>query len=147
MAVLAASFIGPMQVAGRLAMMASERYLTHDAVAISAFAALGVSMVMLLVSDASPVFLSGFVILFGAAYGTVSILRPLVAREILGGANFGAKSGALALPYLAGSASAPYLGSLIWNLGGYDLLLMTLLGVLVSGCLLYWRAQRLSKTT
>ena len=39
----------------------------------------------------------GFVVLFGSAFGTVSILRPLLTREILGQRNFGAKSGVLAM--------------------------------------------------
>lgn len=143
MAVLAASFIGPMQVAGRLAMMSSERYLSHHGVAIATFTFLGLSIVMLLFSASSPAFLSGFVILFGSAYGTVSILRPLITREILGEADFGAKSGALALPYLTGSALGPFLGSLLWNIGGYDLMLAALLGIIALGCLLYWNAHRL----
>lgn len=145
MAVLAASFIGPMQVAGRLAMMASERYLSNHGVTIAAFGVLGLSIILLLFSATSPAFISGFVILFGSAYGTVSILRPLLAREILGERNFGAKSGALALPFLAGAALAPYLGSLIWALGGYDLMLSSVLGVMVLGCLCYWFAQRVSR--
>ncbi|MBO9452855.1 MFS transporter [Tropicibacter sp. R16_0] len=146
MAVLAASFIGPMQVAGRIAIMASERYLSNHGVAMAAFLAMTLSMVMLLVSGTSPGFLSGFVILFGSAYGTVSILRPLLAREILGEANFGAKSGALALPYLAGAAMAPYLGSLIWTLGGYDLMLLVLLGVITLGAALHLKAHRFKST-
>ena len=64
-----------------------------------------------------------FVLIFGSAYGTVSILRPVLAREILDGTSFGAKSGALALPFLAGSAVAPYLGSIVWSIGGYTLML------------------------
>lgn len=144
MAVLAASFIGPMQVAGRLAMMSSEKFLSHHGLAIATFGMLSISIVLLLFSASSPAFLSGFVILFGSAYGTVSILRPLLARDILGETNFGAKSGALALPYLAGSALAPFLGSLIWNWGGYDAMLMILVGALVLGASLYGLAHRLA---
>ncbi len=144
MAVLAASFIGPMQVAGRLAMMSSERFLSHHGLTISAFSILGVSCLLLLFSGSSPAFLSGFVILFGSAYGTVSILRPLLARDILGESNFGAKSGALALPYLAGSALAPFLGSLIWSRVGYNSMLMILLVILAIGLACYIFAQKLA---
>jgi len=143
-AVLAASFIGPMQVAGRLAMMASERYMSNHGVAVATFAAMGLSILMLLLSASSPVFLSGFIILFGSAYGTVSILRPLLAREILGEEGFGAKSGALALPFLTGSALAPFFGALIWNLGGYNLMLVMMLALTALGCLLYWYAHRVA---
>ena len=144
MAVLAASFIGPMQVAGRLAMMASERYLSNNDVALAAFGFMGLSVALLMFAGSAPAVLSAFVIFFGGAYGTVSILRPLLAREILGETNFGAKSGALALPYLAGSALAPFVGSLLWNLGGYDLMLWALAGCTALGAVLYRSAYRLA---
>ena len=85
-----------------------------------------------------------FVILFGSAHGVVSIVRPVIAREILGGNNFGAKFGAMALLYLVGSASAPYLGSLIWGIGGYDLVLFVLVGLALIGMALYIAAHRVS---
>lgn len=144
MAVLAASFIGPMQVAGRLAMISSERFLSHHGLTITAFSILAVSYLLLLFSGSSPAFLSGFVILFGSAYGTVSILRPLLARDILGESNFGAKSGALALPYLAGSALAPFLGSLIWSRVGYNSMLIIFLVILAIGLACYIFAQKLA---
>ncbi|MEM7464596.1 MAG: MFS transporter [Pseudomonadota bacterium] len=144
LAVLAASFIGPMQVAGRIAMMSSERFTSHHGLALAAFGAMAVSMISLLMSGSSPAFVSGFVILFGSSYGIVSILRPVLARDILGEADFGAKSGALAMPYLAGSALAPFLGSLIWNWGGYDLMLSTLIAVLMIGAILYSFAHRMA---
>ena len=145
MAVLAASFIGPMQVSGRLAMMVSEKYTSHHGVAITAFIMMGLSIAMLLISGTSPAFLSAFVIFFGGAYGTVSILRPLIARDILGQQNFGAKSGALALPYLAGAATAPYLGSVVWGIGGYSLMLNILIGCIAMGGGLYLVANQIAR--
>ena len=147
MAVLAASFIGPMQVAGRLAMMASEKYTSHHGIAMASFIVMGLSLVLLLFSDTSPVFLSAFVILFGGAYGTTSILRPLIARDLLGEQNFGAKSGALALPYLVGAALSPYLGSIIWGLGGYNTMLGSLIIISAIGCSMYAFANRLARDT
>ena len=143
-AVVIASLIGPMQVVGRLAMMASGRYLSTHGVTMAAFAAMGLSIVVLLFSGSTPAYLVGFAVLFGSAYGTVSILRPLLVREILGEADFGVKSGALALPYLAGTALAPFVGSLIWSLGGYELLLVLLVGVIALGGILYYNANRLA---
>ena len=145
MAVLAASFLGPMQVAGRLAMMALEKHSSIHSIVIGAFLMMGLSVILLLFSGTSIVFLSAFVILFGGAYGTVSILRPLIARELLGERDFGAKTGALALPYLIGSASAPYLGTIIWGWGGYSSMLCSLIFVSGTGCILYLIAQQLSK--
>ncbi|MGI9401583.1 MAG: MFS transporter [Rhizobiaceae bacterium] len=145
LAVLAASFIGPMQVAGRIAMMSSERFTSHHGLALAAFGAMAVSIISLLMSGSSPAFVTGFVILFGSSNGIVSILRPVLARDILGEADFGSKSGALAMPFLAGSALSPFLGSLLWNRGGYDLMLATLIAVLMLGAALYYLAHRLAK--
>lgn len=144
LAVLAASFIGPMQIAGRLAMMASEKYISHHGVTVSAFLMMAVAVILLRLSGTSPAFLSASIILFGGAYGTVSILRPLIARDILGSYNFGAKTGALALPYLAGSALSPYFGSLVWEMGGYDSLLVLLAAFALIGCGMYMAAHRMA---
>jgi hypothetical protein len=61
---------------------------------------------------------------------------------LLGERQFGAKSGALALVYLVGSASAPFLGSLLWGWGGYELVLPGLILLAVFGLLLYLVAQK-----
>ena len=142
MAILAASCIGPMQVAGRIAMMVTERHVSTHATAVAAFAAMAAAIALLLAASGAPALLAGFVILFGAAYGVTSIIRPLVARAILGPDNFGAKSGALALPYLGGAALSPYLGALIWGMGGYTAMLLTLLGMAALGAVLYMLANR-----
>jgi len=143
-AVMAASFIGPMQVAGRLAMMAAERHVSFNKITASCFIFVSVAILLLIVTTKTPTLLVGFVILFGSAHGVVSIVRPVIAREILGGNNFGAKFGAMALLYLVGSASAPYLGSLIWGSGGYDLVLLVLIGLALMGMGFYILAHRLS---
>ena len=141
-AVLAASCIGPSQVAGRLALVAVGNRLSHHALTVLACVLIGVAMVLLTGSEGSPVLLASAILSFGGAYGTVSILRPVVARDILGGSHFGAKSGALALPYLAGSALAPFFGAMVWRLGGYDLLLTCLAACAACGCGLYMQAHR-----
>ncbi|MGI9318452.1 MAG: MFS transporter [bacterium] len=143
-AVVAAAFIGPMQVAGRLAMMAAERHISNNAIAVSCFLVMACSILLLIGAGTTPALLVGFVILFGGGYGVVSIIRPVIARDILGQENFGAKSGALALLYLTGTASAPYLGSLVWNVGGYQLVLPCLLLLALFGLGLYMLASKFS---
>jgi hypothetical protein len=66
----------------------------------------------------------------------------VIARNLLGERQFGAKSGALALVYLVGSASAPFLGSLLWGWGGYELVLPGLILLAVCGLVLYLVAQK-----
>ncbi len=143
--IIAASFIGPMQVAGRLAMMAAERYITIHEITTSCFIVVGIAILLLFGTASTPTLLVGFVILFGAGHGIVSIVRPVIARNILGGNNFGAKFGAMALCYLVGSASAPFVGSLIWGVGGYDLVLPVLVVLAFVGLVLYLVAHRLSR--
>jgi hypothetical protein len=48
----------------------------------------------------------------------------------------------LALVYLVGSASAPFLGSLFWEWGGYDLVLPGLILLAGFGLALYLVAQK-----
>ncbi len=144
-AVIAASFIGPMQVAGRLAMMAAERHVTTYGITTSCFIVVGVAILLLFSTAYTPTLLVGFVILFGASAGIVSIVRPVNARDFLGGGNIGAKFGAMTMIYLVGSASAPFVGSLIWKSGGYDLVLPVLMGLSMVGLVLYLAAHRLSR--
>jgi len=141
-AVLAASFIGPMQVAGRIAMVAAEKYASNHMVAILSFCAMGLSAMMLMLSGNGVGFIAGFAIFFGGAHGVVSIIRPMLAWQILGEENFGAKSGYLASMFFIGGALAPFTGSIIWELGGYDVVLVFLVLLAVAGLSLYLAAQR-----
>ena len=141
-AVIAISFIGPMQVAGRLVMIAAERRVSIHGIAITCFVLMAASIAFLIVAGATPALLIAFVILFGGSYGVVSIIRPVIARDLLGERQFGAKSGALALVYLVGGASAPFLGSLLWGWGGYELVLPGLILLAACGLLLYLVAQK-----
>jgi hypothetical protein len=50
----------------------------------------------------------------------------------------------MALLYLVGSASAPFVGSLIWGIGGYDLVLPVLIVLVMVGLGLYLIAHWLS---
>ena len=142
-AVMAISFIGPMQVAGRLTMIVAERRVSIHGIALACFGLIGLSMIALIVAGVTPALLIAFVILFGGSYGVVSIVRPVIARSLLGERQFGAKSGALALVYLMGAASAPFLGSLVWGLGGYRLVLPGLVVLAGTGLLLYNLAHRI----
>ena len=145
-AVLAASFIGPMQVAGRIAMMMAERRVSNHAVAAGCFVLMAVAIGLLFLSSTAAILAAAFVVFFGAAYGTLSIIRPVITREVMGEAHFGAKFGAMSMLYLSGSATAPYLVSLVWGVGGYDLVLPGLMVLAFAGLALYLAARRASRT-
>ena len=142
--VLAASMIGPMQVAGRLAMMSVERHVSNSAIMSWCFIGVLAATLCLIASSLIPVLLVAFVILQGSGYGVTSIMKPVITRDILGERNFGTISGALAVPYLAGFAFAALLGSLIWEVGGYDLMLKAASGFAALGLAGYIAADRLN---
>lgn len=131
-AVFAASMIGPMQVAGRLAMMAAERHVSMFGIAIACYLTIGSAAAALLGAGSTTGLVILFVILHGAGYGVTSIMRPVLTAAFLGKQNFGAVSGLLAMPFMFGFAIAPTLAALIWKSGGYDLVLQT--AILIAGC-------------
>lgn len=132
-AVLAASMIGPMQVAGRLAMMAAERHVSTLAIAVACYVAMGSAAMALMGSAGVPSLLAMFVILHGAGYGVTSIIRPIVIAELLGRLNFGLVAGLLAVPFLAATAASPTAAAVIWRAGGYDLVIWVAVGASVVG--------------
>lgn len=144
-AVLTASMVGPMQVAGRLAMMAVENRISSHAITTACFFAVGGAAAALFYSTAVPMLLVLFVILQGSGHGVTSIMRPVIVRELMGEKNFGAISGAIAVPYLIMWAAAPLLGSLLWAAGGYDLALMVIGAFAVIGLISFRGAVFLAR--
>ena len=70
-----------------------------------------------------------FVILQGAGYGVLTIIRPTVIAELLGHRDFGIIAGLLAVGFVIGTAIAPILGSLLWIYGTYDLVIIFATGI------------------
>ncbi len=134
-AVLVASTIGPMQVAGRIVLMLLEKRVNSLAMAGVAFGGVALASSALYFATGSPALAFLFAILQGGTYGLTSILKPAITAEFLGRVGFGLIAGWLALPYLAGSALAPHLGAVLWGAGGYDLVIMSASGLAILGCL------------
>ena len=74
----------------------------------------------------------------------VSIVRPMLAYQILGPSNIGAKTGSLASLFFIGGAIAPFAGSLIWRFAGYDLVNLVLIMLPLIGLVLYSLAYKVS---
>lgn len=146
-AVTIASVIGPMQVAGRVGMMLSERRVGSLTLTILAFAGVALAALFLMLAGASLALAFAFAATQGAAYGIISILKPVVTADFLGRAAFGSIAGWLALPYLACYAVAPFVGALLWEIGGYDLVIpaagaIALLGIAAVSLLALTRSRR-----
>src|SRR3546814_14987542 len=72
MAVFAAAMIGPMQVAGRLAMMAVERHVSNRGITVACFLSVSLATVSLMTASLVPIMLVPFVILQGSGHGVRS---------------------------------------------------------------------------
>lgn len=141
-AVWAASLIGPMQVAGRIAMITAGRNMSATNITLISFAGIALSMLILLSASGGDWRIFAFVTLLGACYGVISITKPLVTADLLGRDGFGAISGALALPYVALMAAAPFVAVLLWRAGGYDLTIFVGGGAALAGAPLLMMARR-----
>ncbi len=122
-AVAVVALFGPMQVVGRLAMMRLVRRTQSLAMTAVSFSGLLAAVLMLMIVDDMPIAAFAFSILFGACYGVVSILKPLVTYEVLGREAFGKITGAMAVPFLIALAVSPQVGSYLWRISGYELAL------------------------
>ncbi len=146
-AVFAASMIGPMQVAGRLAMVAVGHRVSALGIFIAAYIFMMIAGLLLLGSGKMPVFLAGFVLFQGAGFGVMSIMRPVMTAEIFGRINFGLISGSLATPYLGAAAAAPTIAALIYWLGGYDWVILFAIGASGLGLVALLAAATLSNSS
>ena len=126
-AVLAASCIGPMQVIGRLMMLASEKKVSILSICCVSFISMFIAGWSIYLGNLSLGLIIAFVVFQGASYGVLSIIRPTVISGLLGRNDFGIISGLLAVGFVLGSALAPLFGSLVWQLGSYDLVIFVAL--------------------
>ena len=142
LAVLIASLFGPMQVLGRIVMIAIERRITPIGMALMCFLGIAAGLLILVFARIEPLLALVFVVPYGAAYGIASIVRPVLTADLLGRANFGTIAGMLALPYMLGFAIGPTLAALIWGISGYDLVIWLAIALTVSGCGMIVAARR-----
>lgn len=117
MAVLAASCIGPAQVAGRVALMLNESRISTAQATVWSLGALVVAGALLFAAGIAPQFIFGFALLQGAGLGLSSILRPVLLAEVLGRRGFGSISGAAAVAPILGTAAGPVAGAWLLGLG------------------------------
>ncbi len=144
-AILAISMLGPMQVLGRLAMMATERHVSTTAIFISCTLAAATASVSLYAAAAIPALLVSFVLFQGAGHGLVSIMRPVLVAEYLGKKDFGLMAGILAAIYFVGYALGPTVGSFIWEIGGYDRVIEFTIAMAIVACMALVLLRRLAR--
>ena len=145
LAVLAASCVGPMQVAGRLVLMATDRFASTVVASTGCFAMMAIAGTCLFHAGAAPALLAGFVVLQGAGIGIASVMRPVVTAELLGRRNFGVVSGLIGLMHMGGYALGPSVSAMVWTWGGYDrviVLAIVAAAAATAALLAAWRGGR-----
>ncbi|MEM9138944.1 MAG: MFS transporter [Pseudomonadota bacterium] len=137
-AVFIASMFGPMQVFGRVIIVMVGARLTVIVQALCSFIGITLGLALLYLAREEPLLALVFVVPYGAAYGVVSIIRPVLAAEYLGRAGFGVVSGMLGAPYMLGFAAGPTLAALVWSAVGYDVVIaMGLCLTILGGGMIY----------
>ena len=106
-AVLVASLVGPMQVAGRIAEFTFARRISPRAAGVLAFGLMTAGFACLVfVHGLSPLAFV-FAVLYGWSNGVMTIVRGTVPAALFGRRNYGALLGRLALPAFVAKAVAP----------------------------------------
>ncbi|MFW5641903.1 MAG: MFS transporter [Roseicyclus sp.] len=141
-AVLAASLVGPAQVAGRIVLMTAGARGPARGLAAAALAGMGLAAAILLAAGAWPLAVLAFALLHGMFYGMVSILRPLAIRETLGPRDFGAVQGAVVRPSLMAFAAAPFVAALLADTLGYGAVIALCVAAQGAGAALLLRLPR-----
>jgi len=144
MAIIA--LIGPMQVVGRVLLMAGQRHITTIQLGAMIYFAFPVSMAMLAAGISDVYGLILFAIIYGVANGLVTILRGMSVPEFIGPEGYGVVSGALTMPTNVMRAAGPIVASLAWGaFGGYTPVLWGLAGIMVVAAAGFAAAALLSK--
>jgi MFS family permease len=127
-AVAAYACIGPSQLAGRVAVLTMERFISLTVAGLIGTLFPVFAMIVLMTLDAHSPLVIVFAIAFGTGMGIKTIVQATAAPEFLGRAGYGALQGALMLPVYLAQAVSPFLAAWIWRLdGGYELLQVVLL--------------------
>lgn len=109
------ALIGPMQVAGRVALLALGRRVTARRTGGFVVTAMALAVLILLAAPGQFAALIAFALLYGAANGIITIVRGTAVPEYLGGAAYAATNGALALPVNLAKAAAPLALAALWS--------------------------------
>jgi len=133
--------IGPMQVAGRVVLMALGARIDARSTGRVAIAMLPVSVLLLAFAGASAPLLFAFAIVYGASNGMMTIVRGTIVPELMGPRGYATINGALAFPANTARAVAPVVAALIWEAGGYAAVLWVLFCVCSFAAIAFWTAS------
>ncbi|MGY6633861.1 MAG: MFS transporter [Alkalilacustris sp.] len=142
MAVAAAATVGPFQVIGRLILALGEARVGSGRATAVMVGAMVAAAGVLWLAGLAPGLIFAFAALQGVAAGLMSILRPVLTAQALGGAGFGRISGAIAMAPLLGSAAAPFLAAVAFEAGGGPALIGLAMVMALTAGLCCWRLMK-----
>jgi MFS family permease len=142
-AVLLASLVGPMQVAGRIGERTLARDKAPQAVGRFVFATLPFGLLALALLGTRAWAVALFCVLYGMSNGVLTIIRGTLPRAMFGARHYGAITGALAMPSLLSKAAGPLVAAAILSgASGKVVLPLVLFGCALASLLLYLSAVR-----
>jgi MFS family permease len=137
------ALIGPVQVAGRIAIWIFAHDRPVKVIGNATFLVFLASLLLLLLAPAEFIWLAAFAMIFGAANGIITIVRGLALREMLTPESYGTLNGLLAVPTTIARALSPLGAAWLWAMaGGYDAVLIVAIGCSVLISILFWAAGR-----
>jgi len=144
MAIIA--LIGPMQVVGRVLLMAAQRHITAIQLGALIYFAFPIAMAMLALGISDVYGLILFAIVYGVANGLITILRGMAVPEFIGPEGYGVVSGALTMPTNIMRAAGPLLAALAWSqFGNYAPVLWGLAAIMLVAAAGFGAAALLSR--
>ncbi|HZQ01835.1 MAG TPA: MFS transporter [Reyranella sp.] len=144
MAIIA--LIGPMQVVGRVLLLAGQRHVTTAQLGAGIYFAFPISMGMLALGVSDVYGLILFAILYGVANGLLTILRGMAVPEFIGPEGYGVVSGALTMPTNIMRAAGPLMAAFAWSaFGNYTPVLWGLTAIMLVAALGFAAAAFLAK--
>ncbi|MDB5952965.1 MAG: transporter [Massilia sp.] len=142
-AVLFASLIGPLQVAGRIGEMLYAHRSRPRTVGLITFATLPIALAGLFLLGQREWVAAGFCLLYGLSNGLLTIVRGTIPQELFGRENYGAISGALSAPSLFFKALGPMVvAGVMAGEQPERLVVALLLWSSIVSLLAYWQAVR-----
>jgi MFS family permease len=138
-AAFASSFIGIMQVAGRVVFAPLDRRVSGRAMVSGVFILEAVGMGALLLG-ASVGFIGIFIVVFGAAYGANTLARVSILAEQFGSRNYGRISSVMAIFLTFAGTLAPFGASLLYDhFDSYRPMLWLVIVLALAAGLTAWR--------
>jgi len=142
----AIAVIGPAQVLGRIALLATPGGFSTSFAGRLAVIALPLSIVLLIALPGSLAALFVFAAIYGVGNGILTIVRGTAVPDFMWREGYGAINGALSLPSNVAKAAAPFGAALVWSVAGYPgVLAVALVGSLIAA-LAFWLASAWAET-